>query len=131
MPRTLETRFLTSRYAQAGTRFRIYPQPSTLKGFRHPETVYINAKPGTIRPGPADERLYVVDALNKWSYAEAGGEPPYRGRSRRTCWEVWTCQRPYLLIATSSSLPFVPAVAKLRDGSPNVAVRRQAWTPMV
>lgn len=79
----METRFLTSRYAQAGTRFRIYPQPSTLRGFRYPEIVYINAKPGTIRPGPADERLYVVDALNKLSYAEAGGEPPYRGRRRR------------------------------------------------
>ncbi len=83
MPRTLETRFLTSRYAQAGTRFRIYPQPSTLRGFRRAEIVYVNAKPGTIRPGPADERLYVVDALNKLSYAEAGGEPPYRGRRRR------------------------------------------------
>jgi hypothetical protein len=79
----LETRFLTSRYAQAGTRFRIYPQPSTLRGFRHPQIVYINAKPGTIRPGPADERFYVVDALSKLSYAEAGGEPPYRGRKRR------------------------------------------------
>lgn len=79
----METRFLTSRYAQAGTRFRIYPQPSTLRGFRHPEVVYINAKPGRIRPGPADERLSVVDALNKLSYAEVGGEPPYQGRRRR------------------------------------------------
>lgn len=79
----METRFLTSRYAQAGTRFRIYPQPSTLEGFRHPQVVYINARPGTIRPGPADSRLYVVDASDKLSYAEAGGEPPYRGRSRR------------------------------------------------
>ena len=75
-------RTLSTRFKESGTRFRIYAQPKDLKAFRKPVVIYLNAAPGTIKPGPADERFYVVDALDKSSYAEAGGEPPYRGRSR-------------------------------------------------
>jgi hypothetical protein len=49
----------------AGTRFRIFPHPRFLKSFSQPETVCVNA-PSNIRlQGPADDRLFVVDAVNK------------------------------------------------------------------
>lgn len=80
MPRTSsDTRFLSTRYAETGTKFRIYPQPKWLKGFRLAKVVYLNSTPGTIKPGPRDKRIYVIDAINKRAYVESGGRPPYRG----------------------------------------------------
>lgn len=78
------------RFKPGGTRFRIYLQPKDVEGFARPVVVRVDARPGTIRPGPSDARMYVVDALGKPPYAdEATGEPrwrpPYaRGLPRRT-----------------------------------------------
>lgn len=81
MSRTVSTRF-----KETGTRFLIHPQPRFLKGFRKPAVVYINAPPGTIKPGPRDDRMYVVDAVRKEPYAETGGRPPYKGPHRSAVW---------------------------------------------
>lgn len=68
---------MNDRYKERGTKFRIYPQPPWLEGFSQPVTIYINAAPGTIKAGPKDQRIYVVDALNKEPYKETGKKPPY------------------------------------------------------
>lgn len=82
MPRISSSRYLTTRYERTGTRFLIWPQLRGLKGFGEPDTVYINAAPGTIQPGPQDDSIYVVDAENKISYDDSGGWPPYAGARR-------------------------------------------------
>lgn len=71
--------FLNTRYRKNGTRFRVYPQPKFLPGFAKPVTIHVDSAPGTIRPGPADERMYVVDARNKRPYSKTGRVPPYTG----------------------------------------------------
>ncbi len=72
---------LGTRFKEGGTRFRVYPQPKWLKGFRLPKVVYVKSIPGTIKPGPRDERIKVIDAIHKKAYVESGGGPPYRGPS--------------------------------------------------
>jgi hypothetical protein len=72
--RTLDTRF-----ARRGTRFLVYPQPKNLRGFGTPATVYVNARPGSIAPGPEDDAIYTVDAELKPAYRESSGAPPYTG----------------------------------------------------
>lgn len=62
-----------------GTRFRIFAQDPSLEAFREPETVWIARPPGTIAPGPADERMYVVDAIGKSGPYEFPYLPPYVG----------------------------------------------------
>ena len=63
-----------------GTRFRLFPQSPVLKAFREPELVWVSTPPGRIRPGPADERMYVVDAVGKRDpYEWPPNAPPYRG----------------------------------------------------
>lgn len=80
MPRTpTNARYFSTRYERTGTRFLIYPQLKTLKGFDEPELVYVDAAPGTIRAGPQDDGIYVVDAENKISYDDSGTWPPYAG----------------------------------------------------
>ena len=59
-----------------GTRFALYPQPPFLREVEL-ETVWVSPRPGTIGPGPRDDRMYVVDAIGKTQYELDG--PPYRG----------------------------------------------------
>jgi hypothetical protein len=52
-----------------------------------PRLARVRARPGALRPGPADGRMYVVDALDKAPYRDFDGEyvwyPPYpRARPR-------------------------------------------------
>ncbi|TKH13715.1 hypothetical protein FC694_19195 [Bacillus wiedmannii] len=68
---------LDTRAYNQGTRFLIFPQNRSLKGFENPETVYIDSPPGTIEAGPTDNRMYVVDAPNKEPYG-TGYAPPYK-----------------------------------------------------
>ena len=49
-----------------------------LEGFETPETVWISKKPDEIGPGPADNRMYVVDAITKEPY-EYPNMPPFLG----------------------------------------------------
>lgn len=64
---------------RAGTRFKLYAQSPTLSSTHEPETVWIDRPPGSIGPGPSDERMYVVDALGKNRHYEHPYLPPYRG----------------------------------------------------
>ena len=41
--------------------------------------MYLDAAPGTTKPGPADDRMYVVDAIKKTPYLESGAHPRYSG----------------------------------------------------
>ena len=45
--------------------FPAFPAGAGGAGIAEPETVVISRAPGSIRPGPSDERMYVVDALQK------------------------------------------------------------------
>ncbi|WP_051580564.1 hypothetical protein [Pseudonocardia acaciae] len=77
---------LDAQIANIGTRFRIFPQPRFLKKddgtplFPEPEEVTISVPPGEMRPGPADGRMFVVDAVDKLPYGQMT-QPPYRGAS--------------------------------------------------
>jgi hypothetical protein len=66
---------------RTGTRFRVFPQSPALEAYRNPETVWISGEPGTIGPGPSDDRMYVIDALDKRPY-EYPYLPPYTGPAR-------------------------------------------------
>src|SRR3954468_16974728 len=48
-----------------GTRFRLFPQSPETGLFSEPETVTIALPPGSIGPGPSDDRMYVADAVGK------------------------------------------------------------------
>jgi hypothetical protein len=71
---------LDAEVAKTGTRFRIFPHPRYLKGFATPETVWVSVPPDKIKVGPADDRMYVVDAVNKLPYSDWTG-PPYQGKT--------------------------------------------------
>ncbi len=65
-----------------GTRFKLYPQAPVLATFSEPETVWIAKRPGTILPGPSDDRIYVVEPLDKPSVYGYPYMPPYRGATK-------------------------------------------------
>jgi len=69
--------------AETGTRFRIFVLPPYAEAdfAREPETVTVSVPPDRMQPGPADNRMYVVDAINKNAYSEWEG-PPYLGPAR-------------------------------------------------
>lgn len=64
-----------------GTRFRIFPQPRFLAGFEAPATVWVSTPPQAMQPGPADDRIVVVDAIGKRPYL-GDALPPWRGPRR-------------------------------------------------
>ncbi|MCY7342765.1 MAG: hypothetical protein LH603_13240 [Pseudonocardia sp.] len=79
---------LDERLAETGTRFRIFPQPRFLLKadgsgplFPEPEVVTVSVAPDDIQPGPADDRMFVVDAVNKLPYSRFF-RPPYTGSTR-------------------------------------------------
>lgn len=61
-----------------GTRVRLFPQSHYLAHFQEPETVWLSPPAGSVMPGPADDRMYVVDPVGKEPY-EFPYLPPYRG----------------------------------------------------
>jgi len=70
------------RWNDTGTRFLLYPQSRVVPGFAMPRVVCLPSRAGTIRPGPEDRRIYVVDAIRKRPYRDpATGvydwRPPY------------------------------------------------------
>jgi hypothetical protein len=70
---------LDRRLETEGTRFLIYSQPPFLAPeFSKPEVVSINVPPGKVKAGPEDDRMFVVDAINKEPYSRFI-RPPYRG----------------------------------------------------
>lgn len=65
-------------FRNSGTRFRLFPQTPLLRGFEIPEIVWVSKTPDEIGPGPADNRMYVVDAIDKQPY-EYPSMPPFLG----------------------------------------------------
>ena len=69
------------RFAHDGTTFTIFAQLRSL-GFT-PEHIRVDASRGPIKPGPADDTIEVIDALDKPSYfSDTTGKlgrrrPPY------------------------------------------------------
>ncbi|MGI9515298.1 MAG: hypothetical protein ACR2OL_20550 [Anderseniella sp.] len=50
---------------KGGTRFRLFPQLPTLDQQGEPETVWVTSPAGSVMPGPADHRMYVIDPVGK------------------------------------------------------------------
>jgi hypothetical protein len=67
------------RHAPHGaTRFRVFP--AYAEGYTEPETILIASPPGTIGPGPCDDRLATRNAIGKpGQYAPPDFVPPWRG----------------------------------------------------
>ncbi len=65
---------------QSGTRFLLFPQPRFLPG-SEPEVITISVSPDKIMHGPADDRFFVVDAINKRPYNQFN-RPQYTGEKR-------------------------------------------------
>ncbi|CCH87951.1 conserved protein of unknown function [Modestobacter italicus] len=78
---------LDEQLMRTGTRFLLFPQPRFLRRtdgtplFPTPETVAVSVPPADIQPGPADDRMFVVDAIGKLPYKQFTG-PPWRGLQR-------------------------------------------------
>lgn len=64
---------------RGGTRFLLYPQPPILASIHGPETVWVSPPAGSIGPGPADDRMYVIDATRKAQPYDFPYLPPYAG----------------------------------------------------
>jgi hypothetical protein len=67
---------LDRQLAETGTKFRIFPQSRVLDF--PPETIMVSVSPDQMRQGPADDRMFVIDATNKQPYGSGFG-PPYTG----------------------------------------------------
>ena len=48
-----------------GTRFLLFPQAPFLEGFREPELVEVSSPPGSVGPGPSNDRMYTVNPVGK------------------------------------------------------------------
>lgn len=69
---------LDTEVQQTGTKFRVYPQPPYLKGFKDTETIRVSVPPHMMKPGPADDRMKVIDAPFKPPYKDPY-LPPHQG----------------------------------------------------
>jgi hypothetical protein len=69
---------LDAALVDTGTRFRIFPQPRFLGIFDQPEVITVSVSPADMRPGPADDRMFVIDAISKLPYRGAFA-PPWTG----------------------------------------------------
>lgn len=67
---------------QYGTRVRLFGQSPYVVGFEEPEVVWLSPPAGSVGPGPADDRMYVVDPIGKAEPYEFPYLPPYRGPAR-------------------------------------------------
>lgn len=64
-----------------GTKFLLFPQAASIAGYGEPERVWVSPPAGTVGPGPADERMYVVDVVDKPSPYEYPYMPPFDGEA--------------------------------------------------
>lgn len=65
-----------------GTRFLLYPQSPNTPGYETPERVWISDPQGSILPGPANDRAYVVDPLLPKQNYDYPYLPPFTGETR-------------------------------------------------
>ncbi len=70
-----------------GTRFRLFPHMPLAEADPVPETVWLSPRPGAIGPGPEDDRMYVVDPIDK---DRAYGPVAGGGRRPRLYLTPWT-----------------------------------------
>jgi hypothetical protein len=64
---------------ELGTKFLLFPQAPFLAGYGDPERVWISPPAGSVSAGPADDRMYVIDPVDKPSPYEYPYLPPFRG----------------------------------------------------
>jgi hypothetical protein len=69
---------LDSKLAATGSRFLLFAQSPSLAAFRQPELVCVSSPRGSLRPGPGDERMQVLDAIDKRPYDDTS-VPPWLG----------------------------------------------------
>ena len=65
-----------------GTKFLLFPQAPYLSGYSDPERVWVSPPAGTVGPGPSDDRMYVIDAIDKPEPYEYPYLPPFLGATR-------------------------------------------------
>lgn len=61
-----------------GTKFSLYCQPRFLPGFKDPVVHMLDLPAGSVKDGPMDDRIKVVNAIDKKLYDD-DTLPPYRG----------------------------------------------------
>src|SRR4051812_17147988 len=66
---------IEARLVETGTKSRIFAQPRFLGIFDEPEILYVSVPPNIFKPGPADDRMFVVDAKNKLPYSQVSRAP--------------------------------------------------------
>jgi hypothetical protein len=69
---------LDQKLAGTGTRFRLFAQSPSLARYAEPEVVWVSSPARSLRPGPEDERMRVLDAVDKRPYDDLSG-PPWNG----------------------------------------------------
>jgi len=62
-----------------GTKVRLFPQAPYLAGYDEPEIVWLSPPARSVQPGPADDRMYVIDAIDKTEPYQFPYLPPYSG----------------------------------------------------
>lgn len=68
-----------------GTRFKLFPQPQFLDEYAEPEVIEVSSPPGSLGPGPQDDRMYTVFPIGKtqpYGISPDGSDalaPPWRG----------------------------------------------------
>jgi hypothetical protein len=67
---------LDAALVSTGTRFRLFAQSRFLPSFSVPETVVVSQPPESIKAGPEDDRMFVVDATDKRRYGSPGALSP-------------------------------------------------------
>ena len=70
---------LDQQLRETGTRFLILPLPHYVDPNVEPETIHVSVAPDEIQPGPADGRMFVIDAANKMPYSDFF-RPPFTGQ---------------------------------------------------
>lgn len=71
--------WLNRSFAPVRTKFRLFPQAPYMKAFSEPETIQVSVPAGYVGPGPADDRMYVVDPVAKPRPYGDYYLPPYDG----------------------------------------------------
>ena len=62
-----------------GTKVRLFAQAPFVAGYDEPEIVWLSPPAGTVKAGPADDRMYVVDPVDKTEPYQFPYLPPYYG----------------------------------------------------
>ena len=62
-----------------GTRFWIFPQAPHVPGYQRPDLVWLSTSPDRLLPGPADDKMYVVEPIPDKQPYEFPFLPPYSG----------------------------------------------------